>query len=93
MQSITLYRYLRPDGGVTTSVNPPDGAEYTTLVRLVADDGMALINGDQVTTCIDTNTVEGWEEIPMPEEGEATEEDIATEEDYKQALRDMGVDV
>lgn len=71
MQKISLYRYVRPDGGVTHSLSKPDNVEYTIVYRLIADEGKELINGDIRTTCIDTNTDEGWSEVdaePIEEE-------------------------
>lgn len=67
MQTITLYKYNRPDGGVTVSPVKPDG-EYTEMYRLVADEGKALTqDGENLTTCIDTDTAEGWYEVDDPE--------------------------
>lgn len=72
MQAIKLYRYNRADGGVTISPVKPDG-EYTEMVRLVADEGKVLTqNGESITTCIDTDTADGWYEVDEPSE-EATE--------------------
>ena len=62
MQKITLYRYTRPDGGMTTSPVKPD-ADYTELYRLVADDGMTLTNGEVTTPCTDTDSLDAWTEI------------------------------
>lgn len=66
MQKITLYRYIRPDGGVTVSPVKPD-AKYTVLYRLIADDGMELTDGVTKTTCVDTDNPDAWTEIPEPE--------------------------
>ena len=71
MQKISLYRYTRSDGGIIHSLSKPDNAEYTIVYRLIADEGKELINGDIRTTCIDTNTYEGWSEVdadPIEEE-------------------------
>lgn len=65
MQIITLYKYERESGGITVSPIEPK-CEYTTLFRLVADEGMILTNGDMITSCIDTDAVEGWNEIEDP---------------------------
>lgn len=62
MQIIKLYRYNRPDGGITTSPVKPD-CDYTEKFRLVADEGMELAKGDIRTTCIDTDDADGWEEV------------------------------
>lgn len=83
MQKIPLYKYIRADGGITVSPNKPN-TEYTEMLRIVADDGKVLVKGDEVTTCKDVETAEGWEEIDDVE-GEATEED------YLNALAELGV--
>lgn len=67
MQKITLYRYIRPGGGVTVSPVKPD-AEYTVLYRLIADEGMELTDGVTNTTCVDTDNPDAWEELEAPEE-------------------------
>ena len=67
MQTIPLYKYTREDGGTTVSPVKPDG-DYTVMYRLVADEGMALTDGETVTYCVDTDTAEGWMEIEEPEE-------------------------
>ena len=60
----TLYIIQQPNGVIThTPEQPEEGVEYTTAYRLIADEGMILINGEQKTYCIDTDTLEGWEEI------------------------------
>ena len=59
MSIIPLYRYTRPDGGVTVSPIKPD-AEYTELCRLIADEGMAITNGVIITDCIDVDSADGW---------------------------------
>lgn len=62
MQTINLYRYTRPDGGVTVSTIQPD-TEYTALYRLVADEGMTLTNGAAIAFCVDTEDASVWSEI------------------------------
>lgn len=57
----TLYRFIRPNGGVTVSLNKP-GVEYTTLVRLIADVGKVLVKDGVEYHCIDTDSSEGWVE-------------------------------
>ena len=72
MQKITLYRYTRPDGGVTVSPVPPAaGVEYAEEYRLVADEGKTLTNGETSAACVDTANPSAWEEIDDP--GEMTE--------------------
>ena len=67
MQTITLYRYTRPDGGISVSPIKPN-VEYTEMVRLVADEGKALTDGTNTTTCIDVSSAEGWTEIDAPKD-------------------------
>lgn len=85
MQTIPLYKYEREGGGVTVSPSKPKNTEYTEMYRLVADEGKILTNGEIQTSCADVDTVDGWEEIDNPEEN-------ATENDYLNALAELGVD-
>lgn len=62
MQTIVLYRYIRPDGGVTTSPVKPD-CEYTERYRLVADEGKTLTDGTNTADCVDVESVDGWTEV------------------------------
>lgn len=70
MQTITLYRYTRENGGVTvTPVVKPD-CEYTEKVRLVADVGKRLVLPDGTyALCIDLDTAEGVTEEDDPDYG------------------------
>ena len=72
MQTVTLYRSIRPDGGVTVSPNRPENADYTIKYRLIADEGMALTDGTTVTACVDAESADGWTEIEY-DPAEATE--------------------
>lgn len=62
MQKIILYRFSRPDGGITVSPVKPEG-DYTELTRLVADEGMTLSDGESTTFCVDTDKPSEWSEI------------------------------
>lgn len=87
MEKITLYRFNRPDGGVTVSPVKPE-TDCAELFRLVADDGMVLTDGVNYSVCTDTENPGAWSEVPDTENpGEATAED------YQAALREMGVEV
>ena len=91
MKTIPLYRYKRPGGGVTVSTVKPD-SEYTELARLFADEGYTLTDGVNYTSCIDTDYPGAWVEVV--DTGEAdSDPDEATEADYQNALRELGVDV
>ncbi len=76
MQKITLYRFIRPDGGVTVSTVKPDG-EYTELTRLVADEGYPLTDGTNYTACTDTDNPGAWSEVPDPDLSEVEEKAAA----------------
>lgn len=67
MEIRTLYRYTREDGGIDVSPEQPVG-EYTTLYRLIADEGMELVKDDIRTCCIDTDTTKGWVEEPIEDD-------------------------
>lgn len=76
MQTITLYRYVRPDGGITTSPVKPNG-EYTEMYRLIADEGKALTDGVTITACTDTSDPYIGMEIDDPGEMTETEQKAA----------------
>ena len=68
MEIKTLYKYTRPDGGITVSTEKPDG-EYTEKFRLIADEGMVLTKeGENVCSCVDADSTEGWYEQAAQEE-------------------------
>ena len=71
MQTITLYRYTRPDGGISVSPIKPN-VKYTEMVRLIADEGKALTDGTNTTMCIDVSSAEGWTEIDAPKDIQQT---------------------
>lgn len=67
MQRIPLYRFVRPDGGVTTSPVEPEGP-YTLEYRLVADEWKALTtDGCNLVYCVDETDADGWYEVDDPE--------------------------
>lgn len=68
MQNVTLYKYTRDDGGITVSPVKPEDTDYTTLSRLIADEGKELVNGETRTICIDTDTPDDWTEEDTIEE-------------------------
>lgn len=63
MEIITLYRFRRESGGFTESPSKPEGVDYTTRYRLMADEGKLLTDGKTKTCCIDVDVVDGWTEI------------------------------
>ncbi|MBQ2949284.1 MAG: hypothetical protein IJD94_10005 [Clostridia bacterium] len=87
MEKKMLYRYMRKDGGVTTSpAAPPEGTEYDTCMRLIAGEGMMLTDGERIAPCVDTDDPEAWVEIDAPDE----DVNEAAAEDYQAALEEMG---
>lgn len=95
MQIINLYRYTRPDGGITVSTVQPD-TEFTPLYRLVADEGMLLTNGSTTTSCVDTTDTSVWSEIvdTIDENNKPTNPELSAEIIEKAKAYDilMGVD-
>ena len=64
MQIINLYKYTRPDGGITVTPTEPKDIEHTNDgVRLIADECKILTNNKELTYCIDVLSPEGWYEI------------------------------
>ena len=63
MEIVTLYRFRRESGGFTESPSKPDGVDYTTRYRLIADERKLLTDGKTKTYCIDVDSVDGWSEI------------------------------
>ena len=87
MQVKTLYRITRPDGGTTVTPIKPTDAPYTETYRVIADEGMLLTDGTNTYGCIDTDDASKFTEI-------ADEEfQNATEQDYQNALAEMGVEL
>lgn len=76
MEIRTLYRY-KTDKGTTISPNKPETEDYTTLSRVIADEGKVLQNGDVLTPCVDTEHPEEWVEVDVPEETEILDEPVA----------------
>ena len=76
MQKIVLYRYTRPDGGVTTSPLKTD-EDYTEHYRLVADENMTLTNGEVTASCTDTDNPDAWTEIVDIESDEAENSELS----------------
>ena len=65
-----IYRYQRPDGGFTVSPVKPDGP-YNIRWRLIAEEGMAITNGETAVTVIDVihrNDCEAWVDCELPDE-------------------------
>ena len=66
-----LYRYQKDGGGYTvTLVPPPEGKPYLPRWRLIAEEGKAITDGDQVVTVIDImdeKDIEAWTDCEMPE--------------------------
>lgn len=63
MQVVRLYRYEREPGCYTISPTMPN-CEHTILHRIIADDGMILVNKDIKTCVADVETIDGWTESP-----------------------------
>lgn len=70
MQIKPLYKYKRPDGGITVSPTKPENTGFTEEFRLIADDGKLLTkDGINTTPCVDVESSEGWHEVDDPEYG------------------------
>ena len=70
-----IYRYQRPDGGFTVSPVKPEG-NYNIRWRLIADEGRAITDGENVVTVIDLQhrkDCEGWHDCEKPRETDPAE--------------------
>lgn len=80
MQTINLYKFTRPDGGVTVSTTQPEGT-YTAMYRLVANEGKALTqDGVNTFPCVDVENPEGWREVADYTWDGEPDEDITADE-------------
>jgi hypothetical protein len=67
MQIKTLYRYKRPDGGITITPEKPETTEFDIRYRIIADKGKILtVDGDSQYSCIDVDSTDGWYEVDDP---------------------------
>ena len=68
MTEVPLYRYHDPDGVVVVTPNKRREEDTPELLRLVADEGCLLTkDGENYYYCIDTETADGWTEVPENE--------------------------
>lgn len=70
MQRKMIYRYQRPDGGYTVTPVKPEGS-YNIRWRLIAEEGMAITNGEMTVTVIDVihrSDCEAWADCELPDE-------------------------
>lgn len=63
MSDVVLYKYSRPDGGVTVTPMLSGDDYYETGHRLIADNEMVLTNGRVSVFVIDTDDPSEWSEI------------------------------
>lgn len=91
-----LYKYIRPDGGVTVSTIEPE-VEYTPMFRCIADEGKILTDGENFRGMMDIDNYDGWYEVNVSIDDDGTitvlpDEDDATIADYEAALAQLGVE-
>lgn len=70
MRQVQLHGYIREDGGVTVSPDVMGGTEDRKgRVRLVADEGKAITNGEVIATVIDVDVADvgNWTDCEMEE--------------------------
>ena len=84
-----IQKPLYTGNGVSLSPVWAEGRTESRYVRLIADEDRAITNGETVTVCVDVlkSDVDKWVDCELPPE----ESKEATEADYQDALRDMGV--
>lgn len=87
-----IQKTLYTGNGVSLSPIWAEGRTESRYVRLIADEGRAITDGETVTVCVDVlaEDAQKWTDCELPE---ADDPEEATEADYQAALRDMGVEV
>lgn len=70
MTTIKLYT----GGGVSLSPRNGEGRAESEYVRLIADDGKGITDGNIITTCVDTKTPEAWTDCDAPDYDDTPEE-------------------
>lgn len=67
MKRQVFYRYLGTNGVIESPIHLED-IYYVRIIRLMADDGMVLTNGEKTSAMITVpeEEVELWTEIPAP---------------------------
>lgn len=85
-------KQLYKSDSIYLTEHPGEGCTESRYVRLIADEGMAITNGKTITVCVDVlaENAQNWTDCELPTVEESEE---ATEADYQNALRDMGVAV
>lgn len=78
MQRVNLYKYEDEKGTVITPVQR-DPSDEPYAVRLIADEGYILTDGETETPCVDTHEPEKWWEVEAPPEDEPIPEEVIEE--------------
>lgn len=75
MQKIELYRYVEDDGSITVTPNKRNDNDLIHKYRLIADEGKALTDGENVTSVVDVSIddVGKWSETDIPIASEGVE--------------------
>lgn len=74
MKKEILYKYTRPDGGVTVSPEKPKKTQYTEIYRIVSEDKKILKHRiEEDTKVADVEDDSEWIEIEEPVEEESEE--------------------
>ena len=89
MQTSTVYRYIRADGGVSVSPDKPGGA-HTELTRVIADEGklLKLASGDY-TASIDVANADDITEVDEAIVGSHIAELTARADEYEDAMLEL----
>lgn len=67
-------KQLYKSDSVYLTEHPGEGCTESRYVRLIADEGMAITNGETVTVCVDVlaDDAHKWTDCEMPPEEEET---------------------
>lgn len=69
-----IQKTLYTGAGVSLSPIWAEGRTESRYVRLIADEGMAITNGETITVCVDVLATDAhnWTDCEMPPEEEET---------------------
>ena len=82
MQIVNLYRYEDENGVVTITPNPRTETDEPSRLRLIADEGMILTDGNTKTPAKDVmlDEKDNWHEIPEVEAQAMMESEVTENE-------------
>ena len=87
MKQIELYT----GGGVTLSPDPGNGRRLSPYVRLEAENGKGITNGDRITECVAVKAtdVDMWSDCDMPDTVDEPTDDLETLKNQMEQIKEV----